>query len=228
MTPLNTYNMNADLTLLTDEVLIDRIVNQKEEALYSVLYDRYMDKVFRKCMSFVKNEDVAMDMVQDILLKAYTRLDRFKGNSKFSTWLYAITYNYCVEHYRKETRYTQIDINEGADIAEPDDQFLNDLQSSRTTKLKKALQRISEEDRDLLVMKYYQNVSIKELMDKLQLTESAVKMRLARARQRIKHLISQAEAIEDTFKAPRNLMPVMVSESMMTYHSFSSVAWIAK
>ncbi|MEO0583103.1 MAG: hypothetical protein AAF135_12845 [Bacteroidota bacterium] len=43
MTPLNTYNMNTDLTLLSDEVLINRIVNQKEEALYSVLYDRYMD-----------------------------------------------------------------------------------------------------------------------------------------------------------------------------------------
>lgn len=216
--------MKSDLTHLSDEVLIDRIVNQKEEALYSVLYDRYMDKVFRKCMSFVKNEDVAMDMVQDILLKAYTRLDRFKGNSKFSTWLYAITYNYCVEHYRRETRYTQIDIHEGADIAEPDDRFLNELQASRTTKLKKALERVSDEDRDLLTMKYYQNVSIKDLMERLQITESAVKMRLARARQRIKNLISEAEAIEDTFQAPRTLMPGMIADSMMNYRTLSSVA----
>ncbi|MEL6133440.1 MAG: sigma factor-like helix-turn-helix DNA-binding protein, partial [Bacteroidota bacterium] len=113
---------------------------------------------------------------------------------------------------------------EGADIAEPDDRFLNELQASRTTKLKKALERVSDEDRDLLTMKYYQNVSIKDLMERLQITESAVKMRLARARQRIKNLISEAEAIEDTFQAPRTLMPGMIADSMMNYRTLSSVA----
>lgn len=176
-----------------DDVLIKAILSEGKTELFGILYDRYADKVFRKCISFVKDKDAAQDMVQDILLKAFTQLSRFKGNSRFSTWLYAISYNYCVEHYRRNSKFAKTDIDSGPDIAEPDETQEEELLSARSDQLKRALDMISPEDKMLLMMKYQDDTSIKDLMAQLDISESAVKMRLARARKRVKDLIQDAE-----------------------------------
>ena len=173
---------------LSDEELIAAITQEGESDLFGLLYDRYSDKVYRKCISFVRDEDIAKDMVQEVFTKVFTQLEKFKGKSRFSTWLYAITYNYCVEFYRKNSRYTTVDIDEGPDIAEKEDgnsEFL----SFRVEQLKKAMDMVGNEDKTILLMKYQQNVSIKELMNYLNISESAVKMRLARARKRVKSIL---------------------------------------
>jgi RNA polymerase sigma factor (sigma-70 family) len=177
----------------SDETIIEAIIQEGRTELFGLLYDRYADKVFRKCISFVRDRDVAQDMVQDVLLKVFTQLAKFKGNSRFSTWLYAITYNYCVEYYRRSQRYPSADIEEGPDIAEPDDQAEKDLLSLRAEKLRKAMDLISPEDKVILLMKYQDDTSIKDLTEHLNASESAIKMRLARARERIRLLIQEAE-----------------------------------
>lgn len=177
----------------TDEAIIDKIINEGKTELFGLLYDRYSDKVFRKCISFVQDRDLAQDMVQEILLKVFTQLSKFKGNSRFSTWLYAITYNYCVEYYRRSTRFVKVDIDAGPDIAEADDQLERDLLALRADKLRRAMEKVGPDDRMILLLKYQDDASIKELMEQLDISESAVKMRLARARQRVKTIIEEAE-----------------------------------
>ena len=144
-------------------------------------------------MSFVKDTEIANDMVQDILLKAYSQLQKFKGNSRFSTWLYAISYNYCVEHYRKSSRYTKVDIMEGAELAEVDESEELARFDTRKKCLEHSLAKISADDQEILTMKYKNNSSIKELMQFLNISESAVKMRLARARRRLKAVMQETE-----------------------------------
>jgi len=180
-------------TKASDETIIEAIINEGKTELFGLLYDRYADKVFRKCISFVQDRDVAQDMVQDVLLKVFTQLSKFKGHSRFSTWLYAITYNYCVEYYRRSQRYPTADIDDGPDIAEPDDQAEKDLLSLRAEKLRKAMDLISPEDKAILLMKYQDDTSIKDLTEQLDASESAVKMRLARARERVRSIIQEAE-----------------------------------
>lgn len=177
----------------SDETIIEAIINEGKTELFGLLYDRYADKVFRKCISFVQDRDVAQDMVQDVLLKVFTQLAKFKGNSRFSTWLYAITYNYCVEYYRRSQRYPTADIDDGSDIAEPDEQAERDLLGLRAEKLRKAMELISPEDKAILLMKYQDDTSIKDLTEHLDVSESAVKMRLARARERVRSIIQEAE-----------------------------------
>jgi RNA polymerase sigma-70 factor (ECF subfamily) len=177
----------------SDEDIIQAIIHEGKTELFGLLYDRYADKVFRKCISFVQDRDIAQDMVQDVLLKVFTQLSKFKGNSRFSTWLYAITYNYCVEYYRRSNRYPSADIDEGPDIAEPDDQAEKDLLGLRAEKLHKAMSLIAPEDKAILLMKYQDDTSIKDLTEHLDASESAVKMRLARARERVRALIQEAE-----------------------------------
>ncbi len=135
-------------------------------------------------------------MAQDILLKVFTQLAKFKGNSRFSTWLYSITYNYCVEQYRRSNRITQVDIDDGPELAEKDETTETDLLEARADKLRKALEKIPVEDKMILLMKYQDDVSIKDLTTHLDISDSAVKMRLARARAKVRDLIQDAEEQE--------------------------------
>ena len=192
--PLNALSIQPKT--LTDEAIVSAVIQEGKTDLYGILYNRYYDKVYRKCLSFSKDPDIAQDMAQDVLLKVYSQLSKFKGTSRFSTWLYAITYNYCVEYYRKNNRFMTVDIQEGPEMAEADDSHEQELLGARSNQLKKALEQIPTEDRMILVKKYQGGISIRELMDQLGISESAVKMRLSRARKRIKQLIEESERRE--------------------------------
>lgn len=186
--------LTKDNKQLSDEVLIEAITQKGETELFGILYDRYSNKVYRKCLSFVKDESAAQDMVQDVLLKVFTQLGKFQGKSRFSTWLYAITYNYCVEYYRKNNKYAMVDIDEGPDISVDDDDE-KELLKMRAEQLKWALDQVAPEDKMILLLKYQDDTPIKEIMDTLDISESAVKMRLARARQRVKQVVQEREKV---------------------------------
>ena len=175
---------------LSDEQLIHEITMNGRSDLFGQLYNRYSNKVYRKCMGFAKDHDIAQDMVQDVFMKVFDQLPKFKGKSRFSTWLYTITYNFCVEYYRRNAKHTFTDIdNQPDEIDETEEERA--LLQTRSDKLKKALNAISKDDRTILLMKYRDQAPIKEIMDSLNISESAVKMRLARARQRAKEVIDQ-------------------------------------
>ncbi len=82
----------------------DRLIKQlrlKNTAVFSELIDTYQQKVFGTCISFVPNKEDAEDLVQEVFLEVYNSIDKFKGNSKLSTWIYRITTNKCLEFIRK-------------------------------------------------------------------------------------------------------------------------------
>ncbi len=175
----------------SDEDLVREILRDGKSDLFGVLYDRYANKVYGKCLSFFQDRDQAQDMVQEILVKAYSRLAAFRLESRFSTWLYAITYNYCVEQYRKNQRYPHQPVED--DLVEPADEAREEsaLLALQVDQLKYALEQIAPEDKALLLMKYQDDMSIKDIMEQMGLQESAVKMRLSRARNRVKEVVNR-------------------------------------
>ena len=82
-------------------MLVELIVNSKDPLLFKVLYERYVFKVYTKCLSFSKNNQEAEDLCQDIFVKLLDKINGFKGESKFSTWLYSFTHNHCVNYYHR-------------------------------------------------------------------------------------------------------------------------------
>jgi len=96
--------IRKDKSKLSDEDLIREILRSKKGEDFGVIYDRYAQKVFQKSISFVKDSDIAKDLVHDILLKCYVNLSKFNFESKFSTWLYRLTYNFCIDYLRKHNR----------------------------------------------------------------------------------------------------------------------------
>lgn len=180
----------------SDEELVSSYVETRENDFFEQLYDRYCHKVHRKCLSFTKDQVQAEDLTQDIFLKLVTKLDSFKYQARFSTWLYSITYNYCADQTRIKNRREEITVGDDWELYGPvEDENLTDQHEQSAQNLKHALSLLAVEERQLILLKYQQEVSIKELAEQYNLTESAVKMRLKRSRDRLRNYYWQIAAV---------------------------------
>lgn len=173
---------------MNDEAIVQEIKNTRCTKHFGMLYDKYAKLIYNKCYTFVNNEDEAKDLTQDIFLKLFVKLDSFKGNSKFSTWLYSFTYNHCINHVTRnkkrkyEQRYSQFYDYEYIEDEKDNSAYGKDEYLGE--KLNYALEKISPKERSILILKYQENLSIKQLESKLGIKNSAVKMRVKRARER--------------------------------------------
>lgn len=180
----------TDVHSLTDEALVEAIVKTNDTLLFEVLYDRYATMVYNKCYGFANGVDEAKDLTQDVFLRVFVKLGSFKGRSKFSTWLYAFTYNHCVNYVTRNTAKKIEKKSVSSDSIEnigEDVDSTREFQSMRVEKLKKVMDLISPDEKMILLLKYQDNLTIKELSDALDIGESAVKMRLKRAKEKLVH-----------------------------------------
>jgi RNA polymerase sigma-70 factor (ECF subfamily) len=173
---------------LTDEELVKTIIETKNTLLFGIIYDRYADKIYTKCAGFSRSDDEAADLTQDVFLMIFVKMGGFKGDSKFSSWVYALTYNFCVNYVNRNKERKMSEKSDKLDAAEAnlsinvEDRSLFKL---RTDKLKRVLEHIAPEDKAILLLKYQDDVPVKELCTILNIGESAVKMRLKRAKARL-------------------------------------------
>lgn len=181
---------------LSDEELVEQIVASNDPMLFEKLYDRYAKMVYNKCYGFAKSDDEAQDLTQDVFLQLFIKLRTFKGKSKFSTWLYSFTYNFCVNYINRnkqrkiQDQSVQVEETEYKLTEDVPDESLYEMKADR---LKKALEMISVEDKSLLLLKYQDGASIKDLVTLMDLGESAVKMRLKRAKERLLEIYNTQE-----------------------------------
>ena len=172
----------------SDEYLVKSIVKTNDTLLFEKLYDRSAMLVYNKCYGFAKDGDEAKDLTQDIFLKRFVKMASFKGDSKFSTWLYAFTYNHCVNYVTrnaaKKFEKQSVDYHDIENLSEDvdDGQSFVDM---KVDKLKMALEMISPEEKMILLLKYHDFLSIKEIENVLGIGESAVKMRIKRAKDKL-------------------------------------------
>lgn len=181
-------NSNDAYSQLTDEELVQKVVANNNTLFFGVLYDRYSKMVYNKCYGFARSKDEAEDLTQDVFLMLFVKLASFKGKSKFSTWLYSFTYNFCVNYVNRNKQRKMSDNSISMEKAEynlteeiPDDS----IYELKANKLSKAMELISVEDKSILLLKYQDSSSIKELSEVLEIGESAVKMRLKRAKAKL-------------------------------------------
>lgn len=177
-----------NVIVYSDYELIDKLLQDKNSNWFGILYDRHVSIVYNKCITLVKNKEIAKDLTHDIFLKAFVNLGNFKSNSLFRTWLLAITYNICIDSLKKTRQYIEVSIDEVkiSKISEDDnDQKIMEMEIIR---LEKLLNKIPTDDKTILLMKYQDDLSIKEIALVLNIKESAVKMRISRAKAKILNL----------------------------------------
>lgn len=175
---------------LSDAEAVRLYLQTQEAEYFSLLYQRYASKVFGKCLSILKDYDEAKDAVQEIFVKIMTNLASFGERAQFSTWIYSITYNYCIDVIRKKKKEKRLftdDIERVPDVAAEDvpDEFLLAMEVNR---LKTILELLPQGDRMILLMKYQDDMSIRDISEVLEKTESAIKMKIKRAKHKAQEL----------------------------------------
>ena len=185
------------VSTLSDEELVAELQRSMDADRFGLLYDRYAAKVFQKCVGMTRDKELAKDLSHDIFMKAFLGLAKFDHRAKFGTWLYSITYNYCLDYLRKNQRQRTESAEEDLEAEDlTEDRSEQELLSLRADRLSPVLEAMDPTDRAALLMKYQDELSIKDMMDILGLSESAVKMRVLRARERALakyHLLFQDE-----------------------------------
>ena len=176
---------------LDDKDIIKKILEENEPGYFDVLYKRYFPKVLDKCYSIVKNRNLAEELAGDIMCNTYEKLASFKGMSSFSSWLYSITYNYCIDYLRKKNKLHYPSWSRDNEIPEIIDDTDESIDSVNPENLMQILDLIHPEEKALLLMKYQDNLSIKQISTALRISDDAVKMRLKRARTRVLYLYSK-------------------------------------
>lgn len=173
---------------LKDEEIVAIILQKNKIELFHILYERYSKKVRDKCYSLLKNKELADDAVQNVFEKTYEKLKSFKGNSSFSSWLYSITYNYCIDFLRVKNKLHYPEWNNNNELPEIIDETEEDLTEINYQRLMKILEMIHPEEKTLLLMKYNDEIPISQIGKSLRISESAAKMRIKRARARVVYL----------------------------------------
>ncbi|MFH0972934.1 MAG: RNA polymerase sigma factor [Patescibacteria group bacterium] len=160
--------------------------NQEKES-FEKLYDKYIDIVYRKCLSYLENYEDAQDAAQEVWIKVYFALSSFERRSVFSTWLYRITVNYCITALKKRKYFFSLNELEEAGF-EIEDLYPNiEILISNREDVTKVLSVLSKDMEVLLLMKYAEGYTYDEIAQITGLGVSAVKMRIARAKKQLQN-----------------------------------------
>lgn len=196
--------MSQQPVKLSDDVIIRLIVKEGRTELQSLIYKRYFDKVSYRCYTIIKDREMAKDLAHDVLLKVFANLSRFEGRSSFGLWVRTIAYNYSIDYVRKQKRMYFEEYEETKlENTYLEDTTINEkLQlEERSLQLKNLIGELKVKDQNVIKMRYYEGLSIKEISEATGVGISAIKMRIKRAKTRLmekaaaKNLASQHHSI---------------------------------
>lgn len=181
------------MSTIPDQHYIDRIL-QGETNLFAVLVDRYKDMIFTLSLKMVKNREEAEEAAQDTFIKVYNSLSKFKGDSKFSTWIYKISYNNCLDRLKKNKKEDlNISIDEfSSHLVKTMDNALSALvDAERKQAIQNCLNLLPREDNFLLTLFYFEDQNLEEIGKIMNINANNVKVKLFRSRQKLATILKK-------------------------------------
>lgn len=173
----------------SDAELVGRIL-AGETAMYEMVVERYQERLFRFAIASVRDSDVAADLVQDTLVRAYAGLDGCRERERFGAWLFRILRNRCID-FQKEHRRRDVPLDESYPHAATGG--LPDRETERAElrdSLERALAMLPAAQREAFVLKHVHGLAYEEIAVLLDVGISALKMRVARAREALQETLA--------------------------------------
>ena len=171
----------------SDSELIEEIKNGSIE-YFDHLMKRYEQQVYRVAFSFIKNQDQSLDVVQNIFIKTYQNLKRFRGECQFKTWLIRIAIN--ESHNWMKSNKDMLSVEDIGTIPDKTgDQESEFMDKENTTLLLQGLKNLNKKYRTAVSLRYFEEYSIKEIADILDCSEGVVKNILFRSLQKLKKIL---------------------------------------
>ncbi|MGB0891636.1 MAG: RNA polymerase sigma factor [Flavobacteriaceae bacterium] len=181
------------MTIINDQPYIDDVLKGNTNA-YAILVDKYKTMVYTLALKIVKSREEAEEVSQDTFIKAFKNLSKFKGDSKFSTWLYKIAYRTSLDSLKKNTeKYNTSTIDEiTINKIKSTEGILDGIERrERAEVINKCMLELPEDERTILWFFYFKELSLKEIIEVTSFSEANVKVKLHRARKRLLTIVKQ-------------------------------------
>jgi len=184
----------------TDDTIIENVLNGNTEA-YRFLVERYQRQIFNLMYRYSRNDEDAADLTQEAFVKAFTKLKQYRSGNRFFSWLYSLAVNLARDWWRKKSRQQPVRhelnnhsmvIDRGASVQQEKLEYDQEI-----LLLQQALDRLPDETREIVLLRYRQEMPIKEVTAIFGLGESAVKMRLSRALQQLRNIMHEDRRNEE-------------------------------
>lgn len=183
-----------------EEMRIVRKVLAGDVNAFEQLVIENQKSVYNLALKITKNESDALDVSQDVFLKAYTNLENFRGDSRFSVWLYRLAYNTCIDASRKSKTGMNISLtvqdedSESTELDLADSKPLPEEEMERREtqrEVQAAIQELPEEQRKIIVMREFSDMAYEDIAATLGISVGTVKSRLSRARKNLAKILIQ-------------------------------------
>jgi RNA polymerase sigma factor (sigma-70 family) len=175
------------------------LLKNKDRAAFKSVVDTWKDMVYNTALGILQNAEDAEDVTQEVFISVFESVSSFKGESKFSTWLYRITVSKAMDHIRKKKRKKRFAFIQGLYgkndqlVTDPPDFFHPgiDLENKENaTALFKAIQQLPVNQKTAFVLNKVEGLSYLEIADVMKITESAVDALLQRAKTNLKKILA--------------------------------------
>jgi RNA polymerase sigma factor (sigma-70 family) len=174
-----------DVLKLNDQQLIELYLQGSEKA-FEVLLNRHKDRVYTSIYMFVKDDELAEDLFQEVFIKIIDtfRKGKYNHEGKFIQWALRISYNLCVDHFRKSKRNTKVSGTDTFDIlttldSKEDNMDIVMIKDQIHTKLRKVIDKLPDEQKEVILLRHYADMSFKEIS---QVTKVSINTALGRMR----------------------------------------------
>lgn len=185
------WNMNLIENIVDIEVLVKRLKSGDQE-VWKMIVDRYSKKVYNMALNFAGNKDEAADITQEIFLKVYNNIDKFKEDRGFTSWLLRLSKNYCIDYWRKNKYHRKnVELEENMAIASTQDAHNPEETSFRQSDavyIRKKLGMLPPDLRAMIIMRDIQDYSYEEIAENLDIPLGTAKSRINRARTKLARL----------------------------------------
>lgn len=172
---------------VSDNAIMQKVREGDVEKM-GLLFDRHNKSLFRFLFNMTRQKELSEDMVQNVFLRMLKYPDNFKGFGEFRTWMYHIARNVLIDHFRKNAKMPiHNEINNHEASVETDQLPDASLEKKEDLKkLEKAMQRLADGEREILLMCRFEELKYSEIAEILNITEGAVKVRVHRALNQLK------------------------------------------
>ncbi|MFC1712452.1 RNA polymerase sigma factor [Candidatus Poribacteria bacterium] len=167
-----------------------RLCQDGDMTAFEQLFHRHQDRVYSVAIRMMNNPEDALDMTQEIFLRAYQKISKFKFTSAFSTWLYRLATNLCIDELRKRKRSANTTPLEEA-ISQSDGNTPEDdaISKDREKRIWQAINSLKEKERAIIVLRDIEGLSYKEIAEVFGCSLGRVKSRIHEARQKLKDIL---------------------------------------
>jgi len=177
----------------TDQHLVERAL-QGDTRAFGTLVEKYQDFIFTIALRVVKVREEAEEVAQDTFIKAFQSLSGYRGDAKFSSWLYSIAYRKALDSIRKNQKKRNIELVEEITEGEINtiDNALHYMQEKEKKEvIQQCILQLPEQEAVIITLYYFDDQSVKEISAITQLSEDNIKIKLYRSRKKLFTLLKQ-------------------------------------